>query len=68
MSLHKPVTPDAVALVGFLLGSGFVGLVVLFVTGAALTDPGGWRSIGLTAAWLLSRSAHRSSGPDCCTS
>ncbi|HET9997486.1 MAG TPA: hypothetical protein VFQ17_08235 [Nocardioides sp.] len=53
MRLHTPTDPDPIRLVGFLLGSGFVGLVVLFVSGAALTDPGGWRGVGLTVAWLL---------------
>ena len=52
MSLHKQV-PDPVGLVGFLIGSGFIGLIVLFVAGSALSDPGGWRGVALTATWLL---------------
>lgn len=43
----------AVAWVGFGISAAFLGMVVLFVAGYALTDPGGWRGFGLTAAWLL---------------
>ena len=38
---------------GFVVGAAFVGLAALFVAGSALSDPGGWAAVGMTAAWLV---------------
>ena len=42
-----------VAWVGFGIGSGYLGFIMLTVTGYTLADPGGWLAIGLMAAWLV---------------
>jgi len=39
--------------VGFSLVVAFVAFVVLFLTGETVSDPGGWKAVGLIAAWLL---------------
>lgn len=39
-------------LTGFVVGAAFVGIAALFVAGSALTDPGGWVGVGMTAVWL----------------
>lgn len=40
-------------LTGFVVGTAFVGIAALFVAGSALTDPGGWLGVGMTAVWLV---------------
>lgn len=42
----------ALVMVGVILGSGFAGLLVLFIAGEILSDPGGGLGLAMVAAWL----------------
>jgi len=39
--------------VAFGLMAAFGGFAVLMLAGETIQDPGGWRAVGLTAAWLV---------------
>lgn len=43
---------SALTWVGFAIAAGFLALACLMVAGYGLTDPGGWKGLGLTALWL----------------
>jgi hypothetical protein len=46
-------TTSVLAWVGFGVTVAFLGLSGLMVAGYTLTDPGGWKGLGLTALWVV---------------
>lgn len=44
---------SGVVLAGFVVMASYVGFVGLTVAGDTMVDPGGWKGLALTAAWLL---------------
>ena len=46
-------TAPTLAWVSFAIALSFMALATLMIVGYTLTDPGGWRGLGLTAAWVV---------------
>lgn len=49
---HISATAPTLAWVSFAIVLSFMALATLMIVGYTLTDPGGWRGLGLTAAWV----------------
>lgn len=50
-------TAPTLAWVAFAITLSFMALATLMIVGYTLTDPGGWRGLGLTAAWVVPTAA-----------